>query len=160
MYRLVNWEDITKTGEDVATEFIKLANLNSIDATIIENRRDRVPQYRTAMNINMSVEYITKRIKNYLIPKYKQTSNLYPDILPSLEKKKNYQYNHIDCIVNIVFDNVSYFVEITDKSFFTFADIRLYIIEKLEKKYKIKLDEITDYKCFVNGKYNRKSSKF
>lgn len=156
MYRFVEWENLTKTGNDIATEFINLAKLNSIDAKIIEDRRDRIPQYRTAMNINMSVEYITKRIKNYLIPKYKKISNLYPDILPSIDKNKNYEYSNIECVVNIIVNNQIYSIQIKNKNFQTFADIRLYVIEEIEKKYNIKLDHINNYETYISGKYNRK----
>lgn len=156
MYRYVDWEQLTKTGNDIATEFINLGKLNSIDAKIIEDRRDRIPQYRTAINIGLSVEYITKRIKNFLIPKYKKVSNLYPDILPSIDRTKNYEYSNIECVVNIIVNNQIYSVYIKNMSFQTFADIRLYIIEEIEKKYNIELDQIKNYTTYVSGIYNRK----
>lgn len=157
MYKLFEWETITITGNDVATEFIRLANLNSIDATIVENRRDRIPQYKTAMNIGLSVEYITKRIKNYLLPKYKQISNLYPEILPSVDKAKNYEYKNINCIVSIIVNNQIFSVNIINKNFITFADIRLYVIEELEKKYSLQLDNIEHYNCYISGNFEKKN---
>lgn len=159
MYRYVEWENLTKTGNDVAEEFIRLAKLNSIDAKIIEDRRDNIPQYRTAMDIDRSKEYITKRIKNYIMPKYKKISELYPDILPLMETEKDNKYINIVALVSVETEDGIFSIKIQNKDFLSFADIRLYIIEKIEEKYGIKLDEIGDYETFISGGYHFKNKK-
>lgn len=159
MYKYVNWENITPTGNDVADEFIRLAKLNSIDSKIIEDRRDLIPQYRTAMDIDKSKEYITKRIKNYLIPKYDEVSKQFPDILPSLNNGENNSYKSVQVIVSIETKNKIYSIKIQNKDFYSFKYIRLYVIEKIEEKYGIKLDEIGDYETYISGGYHFKNKK-
>lgn len=154
MYKYVEWENLTSTGNDVADEFIRLAKLNSIDSKIIEDRRDLIPQYRTAMDIGKSKEYITKRIKSYLIPKYDEISKKYPDILPPLNNGENNSYISVHSIVNIETKNNMYSIKIQNKDFYSFKHIRLYIIERIEEKYGIKLDEIGDYETYISGGYH------
>lgn len=159
MYKYVEWESITITGNDVADEFIRLANLNSIDSKIISDRRDLIPQYRTAMDIDKSKEYITKRIKKYLIPKYDEVSKKFPKILPPLNDGNNNCYKCVQAIVSIETKDDIYSIKIQNKEFFSFKHIRLYIIEKIEEKYGIKLDEIGDYETYISGGYRLVNKK-
>lgn len=159
MYKYVEWENLTSTGNDIADEFIRLAKLNSIDSKIIEDRRDLIPQYRTAMNIGKSKEYITKRIKSYLIPKYDEISKQFPDILPSLNNGENNPYKSVCVIVSIETKNKIYSIKIQNKDFYSFKHIRLYVIEKIEEKYGIKLDEIGDYETYISGGYHLVNKK-
>lgn len=155
MKKLVNWESITKTGNDVATEFIELADLDSIDSCIIEDRMNRIPQFVTAMKIEKSVEFITKRIKNYLIPTYIECQKQFPDILPEIGKGIKYEYKNIECVVSIIDNDVVYTVQICGMDFRTFADIRLYVIDQINEKYGINLTDLKEYKAIVTGNYCR-----
>lgn len=154
MYKYVEWENLTSTGNDIAEEFIRLGKLNSIDSKIIRDRRDNIPQYRTAMYIDRSKEYITKRIKQHLIPKYEKISQLYPNILPLIDVNKKNKYENVQAMVSIETNDKIYSIKINNESFLSFEFIRLYIIEKIEEKYGIKLDEIGNYETHISGGYH------
>lgn len=154
MYRLVDWNRITKTGLDVAEEFIKLAKLNDIDAKIIRDRRDFIPQHVTARKIDRSKEFITKRIKTFLMPKYEEICVIYKGRLPDINEKVKCTYQNVCAIVSIETKNNIYSIKIQNMDFVSFKHIRLYIMEKIEEKYGIALDEIGDYETYISGGYH------
>lgn len=162
MYNYVDWNEITSTGNDVATEFIRLGRLNQSDAKIIEDRKNEIVQYATAEAIQKSTEYITKRIKNKLIPLYLKACELYPDILPEPNMNKDCSYKHAQAIVNIKMNDTLYSVSLKRENFLDFADIRLNIIEKFQKKYSIEMEKTGKIKVYLSGTYNfeRKKSDF
>lgn len=165
MKKYVNWNFITSSGNDVATDFIRLANLDNEEAKIILDRKNRrKTQYATAMEIGCSPRHITNKV-NELIEKYKETQKIYPDILPALNNsaemkkfKKNCEYKNISAIVNIESKDNIYSIKIVDEFFPTFMEIRLYIIDKLQEKYNILIDDLVKYgyQTYVSGNYFRK----
>lgn len=159
MYNYVDWNQITNTGKDVATEFIRLAKLNKIDSKIILDRKNEVVQYATAEAIQKSTEYITKRIKNKLIPLYIKTCEAFPNILPEVNIEKDCSYKNTEAIVNIKIDNTLYSVSLKRENFLDFADIRLTIIEKLQKKYNIEIEKTGHIKVYLSGTYNFENKK-
>ena len=159
MYNYVNWNQITSTQKDVATEFIRLANLNKIDAKIILDRKNEIVQYATAESINRSKEYITKRIKDYLMPLYVKISEEYPDIFPSMNLNKDCSYKNVETIVNMEIDNTLHSVSLKRENFLDFADIRLSIIEKFQKKYGIEMEKTGPTKIYLSGTYNFENKK-
>ena len=151
MINLVNWNALSKKGNDIATEFINLANLNEIDAKIIIDRKNKRTQRATSQTINKSVEWITKRIKTFLIPKYKEVSKIYPDILPLIETG----YTNVNAIVTIEYNDQTYSVSLQNDNKLTFDEIHDEVVEKIKEKYDLDVNTFSKYTVFVGGSYTR-----
>lgn len=150
MVRLVDWT-ITNDGTPIVEEFIRLAKLDEIDSQIMRDRAaGNITQLATANKIDRSVEFITKRLKEYLIPKYKEISMKYSHILPIIRENN---YFGVNAVINIETEGSSFSVSLQNRNFETFEEIRLEIIKEIKEKYNVDLNELEFYKVFVGGTY-------
>lgn len=149
MIKIVNWNQ--KINDiDRAEWFIKLGKLDTIDSAIIRGRRDRKYQFEVASEVNVSTETVKDRTKK-LIKKYKKLMKEYPDIL-TIDK----EYEEVCAIVNLITKNKIYTISFNNSEFDSFSDIRIKVMKEIEKQYKIKIEDISEYKVIVSGSYNYK----
>lgn len=149
MIKLVDWDKVID-GKDIAEWFIELGHLNDVDASIIRGRRDGKYQYEVASDANISVDTVKYR-GNKLMQKYKRLSRSYPNIL-----KIKKEYETVSAAVSLITTTGEvYSVAFDNKNFDTFADIREYVMKQIEKKYKIKIEEIGEYRTCIGGSYIR-----
>lgn len=149
MKKYVNWQDVI--GEkDIAEWFIELGKLDEIDAAIIRGRRDKRFQFEVASDVNVSIDTVKNRTAK-LIKTYKKLSKKYPDIF-----KTNKEYQNVTAAVSLITSKHDiYSVYVDMENFDSFDDIRTYVIKEIERRYKIKVDDLKEYKTVIGGTYYR-----
>jgi hypothetical protein len=136
MIRLVEWDEVIN-GKDVAEWFIELGHLNETDAEIIRGRRDGKFQYEVASDANVSLDTVKYR-GNKLMEKYKRLSKSYPDIL-----KLKKEYESVSAAVSLIAkDGNVYSIAFDNENFDSFENIYEEVVKRIERKYKIKVNDI------------------